>query len=104
MATNNTTKRSSNGRQRVERVERTDSESARWIAGLVIIFVGFFAAAFFVVVFFAVMAPPSVCSTLKKRHRKRVGFHAFAPSSYPMHFYTFLREGFDYPRNLPFFF
>ncbi|MBQ5620071.1 MAG: DNA translocase FtsK 4TM domain-containing protein, partial [Alistipes sp.] len=45
MATNNTTKRSSNGRQRVERVERTDSESARWIAGLVIIFVGFFAAA-----------------------------------------------------------
>lgn len=45
MATYNTTKRSSNGRQRVERVERTDSESARWIAGLVIIFVGFFAAA-----------------------------------------------------------
>lgn len=45
MATNNTTKRSSNGRQRVERVERTDSESARWIAGLIIIFVGFFVAA-----------------------------------------------------------
>ncbi|MBR5819678.1 MAG: DNA translocase FtsK [Alistipes sp.] len=37
-----TNKRSMNGRQRVE---RTDGESARWIAGLVILFVGLFVAA-----------------------------------------------------------
>ena len=35
-------KRSSNNRQQVE---RTDRDSARWIAGLVIIFIGFFMAA-----------------------------------------------------------
>ncbi|MBQ1939756.1 MAG: DNA translocase FtsK, partial [Alistipes sp.] len=63
-----THKSASNGRQKVKKNERTTSDSLRWIGGLLLIFIGLFAAASVLFSFFSWEADQSgLCFTTEER-------------------------------------